>query len=724
MDEMKERLRKGFTELPTPEPDRARRELNLQRAAEEFGRMQKNPQGFSFWRRLTAKLTGLLTPTGGKNMQITTKLIGACAVAMLTVVIGTSIYQSHRTPGLSIRPGQEPVQTSIPLQPPQPAVQGQTVAIAPVAQPKTAATSARRQAEERLAGERTAQVTAKGALQSATPAQPPATGAAEPWAVTDSASVMERAKQAAPVVAREKKEMAYNGPASQAVPALKALPAPAAGGARDFETREMLMSRQAMPMVVAEAPIPTYQDVGRDNFEKFSSSTLHQVAVEPVSTFSADVDTASYGFVRRQLNSGLLPQKNAVRVEEMINYFDYDYPAPTSAGQPFKPTVAVYPTPWNSRTKLLHIGVKGYALPATHKPASNLVFLIDVSGSMESPDKLPLAKNALRMLVDSLQPDDTVGLAVYAGAAGVVLEPTPVKEKGKILAAIDQLSAGGSTAGGEGLKLAYSLAARNLRKNGVNRVMLFTDGDFNVGITNQEELKSFIEKQRDSGICLSLFGFGQGNYNDAVMQALAQNGNGIAAYIDTLNEARKLLVDEASSTLFTIANDLKFQVEFNPARVKEYRLIGYETRALNRADFNNDKIDAGEIGAGTQVTAIYEVTAPGSEALLNDPLRYGTAPAEATAGELGFLRLRWKAPGEDASTLVETPITGAEPASTETRFAAAIAGFGQLLRGSVYLGDWGWDQAIGLALANRGEDAFGYRIEAVNLMRLAQGLSN
>jgi Ca-activated chloride channel homolog len=273
------------------------------------------------------------------------------------------------------------------------------------------------------------------------------------------------------------------------------------------------------------------------------------------------------------------------------------------------------------------------------------------------------------------------------------------------------------------LELAYQVAEGMARDGAVSRILLATDGDFNVGVSDPDGLEAYVAKKRESGTYLSVLGFGRGNLDDAIMQSLAQNGNGTAAYIDTLSEARKVLVDQLTGALFPIADDVKIQIEWNPATVAEYRLIGYETRALRREDFNNDKVDAGEIGAGTQVTAIYEVTAPGSDALLNDPLRYETATAEGTAGELGFLRLRWKAPGAETSTLIETPITGNEEASEETRFAAAIAGFGQLLQGSVYLGDWGWDQAIELALSARGDDAFGYRIEAVNLMRLAQSLS-
>ncbi len=311
-----------------------------------------------------------------------------------------------------------------------------------------------------------------------------------------------------------------------------------------------------------------------------------------------------------------------MRIEELINYFDYSYSLPESPEKPFEPMVAVYPTPWNVATKLLHIGIKGHDIVLDNKPRSNLVFLIDVSGSMGQSDKLPLLKNAFRLLISRLGKGDTVAIVVYAGAAGTVLKPTPVDEKHKILNALDRLQAGGSTAGGEGIRQAYALAEMDFDEDAVNRVILATDGDFNVGITNREELKDFVERKRRTGIYLSVLGFGQGNYNDALMQALAQNGNGNAAYIDNLNEARKVLVEEANATLFPIAKDVKIQVEFNPTKVVEYRLIGYETRRLKREDFRNDRVDAGEIGSGHAVTALYEITPVGSEARRIDDLRY------------------------------------------------------------------------------------------------------
>jgi Ca-activated chloride channel homolog len=379
-------------------------------------------------------------------------------------------------------------------------------------------------------------------------------------------------------------------------------------------------------------------------------------------------------------------------------------------------------TPWNPGTKLVHIALQGQMPEA--RPPLNLVFLVDTSGSMDEPTKLPLLKQSLMLMLGELRPQDQIAIVAYAGSAGTVLEPTPGTDTAAVMGALDRLAAGGSTAGAEGLALAYQVAAKMAGDGEVSRVLLATDGDFNVGIDDPAGLEAYIAKQRDTGVYLSVLGFGRGNLDDATMQALAQNGNGTAAYIDTLNEARKVLVDQLTGALFPIANDVKIQVEWNPATVAEYRLIGYETRYLRREDFNNDRVDAGEIGAGHTVTAIYEVTAPGSDALLNDPLRYGAAVAEPATGELGFLRLRYKTPGDATSQLLETPIRPETAiASDDVRFGVAIAGFGQLLTGATYLRDWGWNDAIAMAGSARGDDPFGYRIEAVNLMRLAQTLA-
>ena len=500
------------------------------------------------------------------------------------------------------------------------------------------------------------------------------------------------------------------------------------------ESRSLQKSAErARGLVAADSgvyPADAYREQGRDRFADFDSNPVRVVAEEPVSTFSIDVDTASYGFVRASLNDGVLPQKDAVRVEELVNYFPYDYRGPESRETPFAASVSLLPAPWNPAARLMHIGIRGYALDTATAPRANLVFLVDVSGSMDAPDKLPLVVNSLKLLLGTLAPEDTVAVVVYAGAAGTVLPPTPVAERGRILAALEHLDAGGSTAGGEGIRQAYLLAERHFVEGGINRVILATDGDFNVGITDSDELEGFIARKRESGVFLSVLGFGMGNYNDALMQRLAQNGNGNAAYIDSLNEARKALVEEATSMLLPIAKDVKIQVEFNPAAVSEYRLIGYETRMLAREDFRNDRVDAGEIGSGHTVTAIYEVVPVGSGGERVAPLRYRRGEAAETdtefAGEVAFVKIRYKQPDADTSILITRAVTTAdafesvEAAPREARFAAAVTGFGQLLRGGRYTGDYGYDDVIALAQGARGEDPFGYRAEFVNLVRLAK----
>jgi len=471
-------------------------------------------------------------------------------------------------------------------------------------------------------------------------------------------------------------------------------------------------------------PRSSFHASGRDKFDTVDANPVKRVSAEPVSTFSIDVDTASYSFVRRQLNAGFLPQKAAVRLEELVNYFPYDYPLPKDRSQPFSTNVTVLDSPWKAGNKLVHIGIQGYELQGA-RPRANIVFLLDVSGSMDSPDKLPLVKQSMRLLLDRLHAEDSVAIVVYAGAAGTVLEPTPVKDKQKILAALNRLQAGGSTAGAAGIQLAYQLAESQFIANGVNRIVLATDGDFNVGIGDIEELKGFVERKRQSGVFLSVLGFGQGNYQDALMQALAQNGNGVAAYIDTLGEAQKVLVEEAGSALFPIAKDVKIQVEFNPAAVSEYRLLGYETRLLAEEDFNNDAVDAGDIGAGHSVTAIYEITPVGSDSAVFGGSRYGEKlPSREKSDEYGYLKLRYKLPNEDGSRLISQPI-GTQSQSTpevlrEARFATAVAGFAQLLSGNKYVGNWHYTDALKLAQSNRGDDAFGYRAEFIQLIRKAE----
>jgi len=474
---------------------------------------------------------------------------------------------------------------------------------------------------------------------------------------------------------------------------------------------------------------PQPGDIDREDYENVKINGVKVVAQEPVSTFSIDVDTASYSNVRRMLNQGYLPPKDAVRIEEMINYFDYEYALPKSKETPFETTVKVVPSPWTEGRQLMHVAVQGYDIKADSRPPLNLTLLIDVSGSMSSPDKLPLAIQSLKLLVNELTEKDRVSIAVYAGAAGAVLEPTAGSDKAKIMLALDRLSAGGSTAGGEGLRLAYNLAKQNFSKNSVNRVILLSDGDFNVGISNPEQLEDFVSRERESGVYLSILGFGGGNYNDLLMQKLAQSGNGMAAYIDTLNEGRKVLNDDLSGSMFSIANDVKIQVEFNPAKVAEYRLIGYETRILNTEDFNNDKVDAGEIGAGTSVTAIYEITPVGSKATLVDPSRYQTPkpPPQGATDELAFLKVRYKLPGQDTSKLITRPVTNGDVLSDlarapeATRFATAVAGYGSLMRGDPFIGNgFSWDKVIELGNGAKGADQFGYRAEFVQLARLAK----
>ena len=511
---------------------------------------------------------------------------------------------------------------------------------------------------------------------------------------------------------------------SQAQSGLRMRRAPGAETAKSFGGgRTLSLTTEAIEPF---PDVPLLDTTGDAVFANDAPNRVRITAEEPVSTFSIDVDTASYSMVRAWLMDGYLPPKDAVRIEEMINYFPYSYPAPQAGEAPFKPTVTVAPTPWNPHTELLHIALQG-RIPATDdRPPLNLVFLIDTSGSMDEPSKLPLLVQSFRLMLGQLRPEDEVAIVAYAGSAGLVLDATPASNRRDILHALENLYAGGSTAGAEGVQLAYRTAQQMTADEEVTRVILATDGDFNVGISDPVQLTDFIARKRESGIYLSVLGFGRNHMDDAIMQALAQNGNGQAAFIDTLSEAQKVLVDQLTGALFPIAEDVKIQVEFNPAVVAEYRLIGYETRQLQREDFNNDKVDAGEIGAGHSVTAIYEITPIGSPAVLNTPLRYASPSEEPNGqnGELAFLRLRYKEPGDDTSQLVEVPISPAmgEP-NAHSGFAAAMAGFGQILRGGTYLGNWSYMQAIALAEANRARDPFGYRHEAIKLMRLAASIA-
>ncbi len=473
-------------------------------------------------------------------------------------------------------------------------------------------------------------------------------------------------------------------------------------------------------------PQPMPGAIDRENYTHYDDNPVHLAAEQPVSTFGIDVDTGSYTNVRRMLEQGRLPPADAVRAEEFINYFDYAYAPPASRETPFRVTTEIAPAPWNRERQLLLVGIQGYRVPVAEIPAANLVFLVDTSGSMNAPDKLPLLQASLKQIVPKLRARDRIAIVTYAGNAGVALESTPGDHHARITAAIDAMHAGGSTNGQAGIELAYAQARQGFIEGGVNRVILATDGDFNVGRTGIDTLESEVAEKRRSGIALSTLGFGTGNYNDAMAVRLADAGNGSHHYVDNLSEARKVLVDEMSQTLLTIASDVKIQIEFNPARVREYRLIGYVKRILRREDFNNDAIDAGEIGAGANVTALYELTPAGSTAARIDPLRYGASEAVAgKSGELAWLRLRYKLPGEDASRLVERALTDADTSavpSERLRFAAAVAAFAESLRGGKYLDGWPLARIAELARGARGADPHGYRAGFVRLVELADGL--
>lgn len=473
-------------------------------------------------------------------------------------------------------------------------------------------------------------------------------------------------------------------------------------------------------------------ELNRENYANIAANPVKKVSEDPVSTFSIDVDTGSYAVVRRYLNNGSLPPSDAVRIEELINYFDYQYPQPGDNRAPFAVATEVAPSPWSEHRHLVQIGLQGY-LPQQERRAANLVFLIDVSGSMNSPDKLPLLKNAFRLLIKQLDEQDRVTMVVYAGASGVVLEPTEGSQNADILNALDQLSAGGSTHGSAGIQLAYSKARQSFIKGGINRVILATDGDFNVGTVNHEALIDLIEQQRKKGIALTTLGFGSGNYNDHLMEQLADHGDGNYAYIDNLNEAKKVLVEQLDATLETIARDVKIQIEWNPSQVAEYRLIGYENRILNREDFNNDKVDAGDIGAGHRVTALYEITLAEGQQFQIEPLRYqavNDSGAEESTDELAFVRLRYKKPDASQSKLIEQALLkqqiqgSIQRASSNLRFAAAVAAWGELLRGGEKLGSFSYSDIADLARHSRGEDNHGYRSEFIKLVELSEMLDS
>ena len=507
-------------------------------------------------------------------------------------------------------------------------------------------------------------------------------------------------------------------PEAAAVPELQSVPVQAQGA---------MLKRMAMPapMAMHDAVAMEYRAEPREQYQNLPDNPVHSVAETPVSTFSVDVDTGSYANVRRFLNQGQLPPEGAVRLEEMVNYFPYDYPLP-SDGSPFGVTTEVAATPWNPNTRLLRVGIKASERAVAELAPANLVFLVDVSGSMDRREGLPLVKSTLKLLVDQLRDQDRVSLVVYAGESRVVLKPTSGRDKAKIRNAIEQLTAGGSTAGASGIELAYQMAREGFIDQGINRILLATDGDFNVGISDFDSLKQMAVDQRKSGVSLTTLGFGVDNYNEHLMEQLADAGDGNYAYIDNLREARKVLVEQLSSTLAVVARDVKLQVEFNPAQVSEYRLLGYENRALKREDFSNDKVDAGEIGAGHTVTALYEIVPKGSKGWL-EPLRYTQAKAgEGNATELAMLRVRYKPAAGGSSRLIEHPIKSAQHTpSDDLRFSAAVAAFAQQLKGDGrYTGSMSLKDTAALARSAQGDDPYGLRNEFVQLVELAQSLKH
>ncbi len=698
----------ALQQAQTPAPSEAARRRALDAALLAFDAEQANAKRAAQGNPITQRLRSIFAKAKG-TWIMDNRLsygLGTAAVALLLLPLGYQLYTTTAITPVGVPPS--------------------TVSTAeaekPVAQPEPAPMEIGRVDELKQ------EVNGKAAATTTTQRAPVTAGA-------DAST----SNLAAATAENETDAMLRDELAPQSSMAMDAAP-PVMPAAPMAELRMVAPKQMAAPGGVVQneafmaAPSPADAMVARptepsgDAFSKFTESPVKVVKTDPVSTFSIDVDTASYAYVRRSLTEGWVPEPDAVRLEELINYFNYDYPAPADASVPFKPTVSVYPTPWNGKTQIVQIGIKGYVPAATEDKASNLVFLIDTSGSMDEPDKLPLLKRAFALLVDQLGANDTISIVAYAGSAGVVLEPTKANEKAKIIGALENLSAGGSTAGAEGIELAYRLAEQNKVANGVNRVILATDGDFNVGIDDPEDLKTYIKSKRDGGVFLSVLGFGQGNLGDDTMQALAQNGNGNASYIDSFKEAQKVLVEDAGGTLETIAKDVKIQVEFNPAVVSEYRLIGYETRALNREDFNNDKVDAGEIGAGTTVTALYEITPVGSGAELNDRLRYSSDTTTTGGnGEIGFLKMRYKLPDEETSKLIEQAIgkdqavSSLSEASEDSRFAAAVAAFGQKLKGSNY-GEMSWADIRALAQGARGADENGYRAEFMQLIDMARSL--
>ena len=481
------------------------------------------------------------------------------------------------------------------------------------------------------------------------------------------------------------------------------------------------------PPLVVRSPPPTQPDTER--YPNAVPNPVKRTADQPVSTFSIDVDTAAYANVRRFIARNQAPPRDAVRVEELVNYFDYGYARPASASRPFEITTAVTPSPWAEGRQIVHIGLQGYELPDNQRRPLNLTFLVDVSGSMSSADKLDLAKQSMNLIIDRLRPEDRVAVTYYAEGAGTVVGPTSGAEKLKLRCAVAALNARGGTAGATGMTNAYDQAEASLGRDRVNRILMFTDGDFNVGVTDDKRLEDYVADKRKSGIYLSVYGYGRGNYQDARMQTIAQSGNGIAAYVDNLDEARRLFGPRFDQGAFPIADDVKIQVEFNPARVAEWRLVGYETRLLDEADFNNDAVDAGEVGSGASVTALYEITPVGGPLQIAERRyrdnRIGRGGGDPS-GEVGFIQVRYKLPGQDRSDLIQKPLaTSPDSAGPDesTRWAMAVAAFGQKLRQDPWMSPtYDWDQVLALAQGARGTDDYGERAQFVQLVRAASSL--
>lgn len=497
-------------------------------------------------------------------------------------------------------------------------------------------------------------------------------------------------------------------------------------------TYDYTLPSSALQGRVAGVSVHRDKAYNTEDYDGITENRFRKVTDEPLSTFSIDVDGASYSNVRRMINYGQMPAEGAVRVEEFINYFKYKYPQPTG-NDPFSINTEMSVCPWNKEHKLVMVGLQGKEIATTNLPPSNLVFLIDVSGSMSDANKLPLVKASLKLLVDQLREQDHVAIVVYAGAAGLVLPSTSGIQKEKIMAAIDKLEAGGSTAGGAGIKLAYNVAKEQFKKGGNNRVILCTDGDFNVGMSSDDAMERLIEEERKSGVFLTVLGYGMGNYKDNKMQKLANKGNGNHAYIDGMNEAKKVLVNEFGGTMFTIAKDVKLQVEFNPALVQAYRLVGYENRLLNKEDFNNDKKDAGELGSGHTVTALYEIIPVGVESDFIedvDELKYQQTTKSKKSGlknEIMTIKFRYKEPDGNESKLIVHPLLDEkipfEKTSENFRFATAVAQFGMLLRNSEFKGNATYEKVIRQANAAIGTDKEGYRTEFIKLVQNVQSLA-